>query len=280
MSMKSRFLLAISTLLVSCVEAPTSTVKQSGATVAIDTNPKYELIWSDEFDGEVFNEDYWSLEEGYVANDELQDYQKSGNHYLSNGTLKIVAKKLNDDKKFGSYTSARLNSYGKQGFTYGRIEARMKLPTGVGTWPAFWMLGNSIMEGTRWPTCGEIDIMEYVGFDPNIIWGSIHSKANNHIDGTQKTGSITIEGEDRWHTYGILWEESGIKFYFETPENVYYEVVAPEIKTAENWPFDEPHFLLLNLAVGGMWGGLKGVDNTIFDTTMEVDYVRVYRIKK
>lgn len=135
------------------------------------------------------------------------------------------------------------------------------------------------MQGGGWPACGEIDIMEYVGFDPTIIWGSIHSTANNHIDGTQKTGSTTVEGEDRWHTYGILWRESGIQFYEGTPDNVYYEVVAPEIKTAENWPFDKQHFLLLNLAVGGMWGGLKGVDNSIFDTTMEVDYVRVYSIK-
>ncbi len=241
---------------------------------------KYELIWSDEFDGETLNEEYWNLEQGYIVNDELQDYQREGNHFVSNGTLKIVAKKVNDDKKFGSYTSARINSYGKKGLTYGRIEARMKLPTGVGTWPAFWMLGDSIMEGVRWPECGEIDIMEYVGFDPTVIWGSIHSTANNHVDETQKTGSIEIEGEDRWHTYGILWEESGIKFYFETPDNIYYEVAAPEVRTAQNWPFDNQHFLLLNLAVGGMWGGLKGVDNAIFDTTMEVDYVRVYKINK
>lgn len=278
--MKISFLLATSLLLVSCVEAPTSTKKQSGATIAVDQDPRYELIWSDEFDTDTLNEEFWNLEEGYVANDELQDYQRSGNHYLSNGTLKIVAKKINDDKKFGSYTSARLNSYGKCGFTYGRIEARMKLPTGVGTWPAFWMLGDSIMKGAGWPACGEIDIMEYVGFDPSIIWGSIHSTANNHTNNTQKSGSATIEGEDRWHTYGILWQESGIKFYTESPDNVYYEVVAPEVKTAENWPFDQQHFLLLNLAIGGMWGGLQGVDNTIFDTTMEVDYVRVYKIKE
>ncbi len=250
-----------------------------GSTIAVDTCSKYELIWSDEFDGDEVNAAFWSFDEGYIANDELQDYKKSGNHTVSNGTLKITAKKINDNKEFGSYTSARLQSHGKKSFTYGRIEARMKLPTGTGTWPAFWMLGDTIMQGGRWPACGEIDIMEYVGYDPQVVWGTIHSAANNHMNDTQVGGSTIVEGEDRWHTYGILWREQGIQYYVDSPENIYFEVAAPEVKTAENWPFDKPHFLLLNLAIGGMWGGKEGVDNSIFDTTMEVDYVRVYAIK-
>ncbi len=248
--------------------------------IEVESAAKYELIWSDEFNGESLNSDNWNLERGYIANNELQDYKQEGNHYVSNGTLKIVAKKVNDEKKFGSYTSARLNTYGKVGVTHGRVEARIKLPTGVGTWPAFWMLGDSIMEGGKWPACGEIDIMEYVGFNPSIIQGAIHSAANNHTTNSHKSGSKRITGEDRWHIYGIVWDETGIKFYENRPDEVYFEVAAPAVKTAETWPFDSQHYILLNLAIGGMWGGRKGVDNSIFDTTMEVDYVRVYKIKE
>lgn len=237
------------------------------------------LVWSEEFDGESLNLENWNIEEGYIANDELQDYKKEGNHEVSDGTLKITAKKINDDKVFGSYTSARINTYGKQSFLYGRIEARMKLPKGVGTWPAFWMLGDAIFEGVRWPRCGEIDIMEYVGFDPGAIHGTLHSDDHNHMKGTQRGGSTQIEGEDDWHVYGIIWDEEGISCYVDDPENIYYRCDAPEAKTIGNWPFDKPHFIILNLAIGGMWGGEKGVDNSIFDTTMEVDYVRVYEQK-
>ncbi len=243
-----------------------------------DNNEKYTLIWSEEFEGDKLDESVWNLEEGYIANNELQDYKKTGNHTVSDGTLKIVAKKMNENKEFGSYTSARMTTYGKKSFTYGRIEARMKLPQGVGTWPAFWMLGNSIAEGGSWPNCGEIDIMEHVGFDPNVVHGSLHSTANNHSIGTQLSGKTTISSVEEWNIYGVLWDEKFIRFYIDNPENVFYTATAPTVKTTDNWPFDKPHFILLNLAIGGMWGGQKGVDNTIFDVTMEIDYVRVYTI--
>ncbi len=239
---------------------------------------QYQLVWSDEFDGTSLNTDVWHLEQGYIANNELQDYQTSGNHEVSDGTLKIIARKVNDNKEFGSYTSARMISYyGGVSFTYGRIEARIKVPSGVGTWPAFWMLGDSIMEGGSWPSCGEIDIMEHVGYDPDKIHATIHYW-DNSSNYTSQNSSISIESEEVWLTYGVVWSDPSMKFYIDDVDNVYATYTTPSNKT--NWPFNAPHFLLLNLAIGGDWGGVEGVDNSMFDATgsvqMEVDYVRVY----
>ncbi len=235
----------------------------------------YRLVWSDEFDGSELAP-HWVMEEGYIANNELQDYQKSGNHSLSGGTLKITAKKLNDKKEFGSYTSARMNTNGTKAFTYGRIEARMRLPLGVGVWPAFWMLGTNIAEA-GWPLCGEIDILEYVGYDPGVVHGTLHSEDYNHGKGTQRGHRTEVDNEAHWHTYGTIWTEEGFWFYVDDPAKPFWFCPANEVKTPEAWPFDAPHFLILNLAVGGGWGGLHGIDNSLFPATMEVDYVRVYQ---
>lgn len=241
---------------------------------------RYSLVWSDEFDGSSLDTDTWYLEQGYIANNELQNYQSSGNHEVSDGTLKIIAKKENDDKVYGSYTSARMISYyGGKSFQYGRIESRIKLPAGVGTWPAFWLLGDSLMTGGSWPSCGEIDIMEHVGYDPENIHATIHywDSSSNY---TYQSRSTAISSEEEWRIYGVIWTENSLQFYVDDPEDVYATYVAPTNKT--NWPFDAPHFIILNLAIGGDWGGVQGVDNTIFDATgsveMEVDYVRVYDI--
>ncbi len=240
-----------------------------------DPTNDYRLVWSDEFDGSSLSSD-WTMEEGYIANNELQDYQKQGNHFVSEGTLKITANKVNDNKEFGSYTSARMKTAGKREFKYGRFEARIKVPTGTGTWPAFWMLGGSIEKGTSWPACGEIDIMEYVGYDPDVIVGSIHCP--DHFAVNSNSGRIANPTEEQWHVYGVIWSEEKIEFYLDDPSNIYH-TYAPAQKTLTNWPFDQEHFLILNLAIGGDWGGVKGVDNSIFPRTMEVDYVRVYQKK-
>lgn len=241
----------------------------------------YKLIWSDEFNGDKLSAD-WNVEEGYIANNELQDYKKEGNHKISDGTLKITAVKVNDEKKFGSYTSARINTKGKKTFTYGKIEARMKIPTGVGVWPAFWMLGANISE-VHWPTCGEIDIMEYVGYEPTTLHATLHSEDYNHGKGTQRGNKVALpEGQKvtDWHIYGMIWTEKGFDFYIDTPENVYYSCATNDPKTVTAWPFDAPHFIILNLAIGGNWGGAKGVDDNICPAVMEVDYVRVYQKTK
>ncbi len=241
-----------------------------------------DLVWSDEFDGEAVDTSEWKFETGAHGwgNNEWQNYTAGSNSTVSNGTLKITAEKTGKGQKAGDYTSSRMNS--KQTFTYGRLEVRAKIPDhkGNGAWPAIWMLGENIGEA-GWPDCGEIDIMEYVSYAPNEVHFSIHSKANNHVQGTQVTsGALPLETiEEEFHNYGILWSEDYIKFYLDHIDSVKLTFNKPENPTQENWPFDKPFYFLLNVAVGGNWGGQKGVDDSIFPSTMEIDHVRVYQEK-
>ncbi len=255
-----------------------ATASDSAVVTELDPNYDYTLVWSDEFDGTELNYDDWGFDLGYIANNELQDYQGSGNHEVSDGTLKIYAIKVNDNKEFGSYTSARIKTQGKQEFTYGKMEARLKLPTGKGVWPAFWMLGSNISTAS-WPGCGEIDIMEFVGYEPTTIYGSIHTTDNNHSIGTGLGGNTQVADVSEWHTYGLIWDTNGLKFYVDDPDSPYFTWDAPSVKTDDSWPFDAPLFFILNLAIGGDWGGAQGIDNTIFDEPVvyEVDYVKVYQ---
>lgn len=239
-----------------------------------------ELIWSDEFEGDEIDLDKWKSQTGSHGwgNNEWQNYTDGDNVEVSNGLLKITAEKRGEGQKVGDYTSARLNS--RETFTYGRLEIRAKMPDwkGNGLWPAIWMLGENI--GTAgWPRCGEIDIMEYVSFDPGQVHVSIHSFANNHVKGTQITsGPMVLDTiEETFHNYGILWSEQYIKFYIDEIDNVVLTFNRPETDNEDNWPFDKPFYFLLNIAVGGNWGGQNGVDDSIFPATMEIDYVRVYQ---
>jgi beta-glucanase (GH16 family) len=241
-----------------------------------------KLVWSDEFDGNSLDTGKWLFETGAHGwgNNEWQDYVAEGGVEVSNGTLKIIAKKTGVGQKAGDYTSARLNS--RKGFTYGRMEVRARIPEhkGNGIWPAIWMLGSNI-QSVGWPACGEIDIMEYVSFDPNSMHFSIHSTAHNHKDGTQVTsGALPLESiEEKFHSYGLLWTDKYLKFYIDEPENVKLTFLRPSNSNNANWPFSIPFYFLMNIAVGGDWGGLRGVDDSIFPATMEVDYVRVYQVK-
>jgi len=162
------------------------------------------------------------------------------------------------------------------------MEIRAKIPEhkGNGIWPALWMLGSSI-QTAGWPACGEIDIMEYVSFEPNQTHFSIHSLANNHKDGTQITsGPVILETiEEEFHNYGILWTNKYLKFYIDDIDNIKLNFTRPAISNAENWPFSGSFYFLMNIAVGGDWGGLEGVDDAVFPAVMEVDYVRVYQVK-
>jgi beta-glucanase (GH16 family) len=255
----------------------------SGNEPTIDYNdPNYwddaTLIWNDEFDGTELDTSKWKFEFGNHGwgNNEWQNYTDSGTTEVSNGILKIIADKIGP----GNYTSARLNSLAS--FTYGRMEIRAKIPNhrGNGIWPAIWMLGSNI--GTMgWPTCGEIDIMEYVSYSPNEIHFSLHSNANNHKQGTQITsGPLKLETvEEEFHNYGILWTRDYLKFYLDTPENVKLLFMRPLASNTNNWPFSQPFYFLLNIAIGGDWGGLKGVEDSIFPAVMEIDYVRVYQVQ-
>lgn len=250
--------------------------KTRTVTVAQD-DPGYEgpkLIWSDEFDGNSLDNAVWSVETDIRVNNELQKYVDEDNYVVANGFLTITAQKVNDDKQFGSYTSARLITAGKKEFKYGRMEIRAKLPKGLGIWPAIWMLGADVNQGIDWPACGEIDIMEYVGYRPGVVQASLHCPDRN--GGNSITNTLDLPTEDEFHVYGLHWTEDKIECYVDDRTQPYFTYDKPASATPGNWAFDRNFFFILNVAVGGDWGGQQGVDNGIFPASMVVDYVRVY----
>ena len=240
---------------------------------SIEQTKELKLVWSDEFEGTSLNLDNWSFELGDGCpslcgwgNNELQIYTDK-NHRLEDGVLVISAKK--DDQ--GYFTSSRIITKAKQEFQYGRIETRIKVPSGAGLWPAFWALGNDI-DTNSWPDCGEIDIMEYVGRKPGEVFTSIHTRSSygNTIN-TQTTPSPNIE--DNFHVYAIEWNEYFIEFFLD--ENKVY-TYSPQIKNKDTWPFNKPFFVILNLAIGGNFGG-PVANNITFPKDYFIDYVRVYQ---
>lgn len=263
-------LLSLSVWLLACEGAAITNGNENGG----------NLVWSDEFEGDQLDPDKWVSETGAHGwgNNEWQDYTAGQNAEVSDGTLKIIAKKTGDGQKSGDYTSARLNSV--RSFKYGRMEIRAKMPDlkGNGLWPAIWMLGENIRH-VGWPACGEIDIMEYVSFDPNTFHFSVHTHAFNHIAGTHVTsGGIPLPTiEEEFHVFGVIWTEDFLKFYVEDTTNVLLTFNKPANATNAEWPFDKPQYFLLNMAVGGDWGGAHGVDDDIFPASFEIDYVRVYK---
>lgn len=247
-------------------------------TVQMDAQSgKRKLVWSDEFNYTGLPDSTkWKADSGGHGwgNNELQFYtgMDTANVLVKNGVLRISARLQDKDKN--KYTSTKLLTKGIQEFTYGRIEARAKLPAGVGTWPAIWMLGTNIKEA-GWPGCGEIDIMEHVGYNKDSVFGTIHSASYNHVKGTQKGKGVFIKDPyTQFHVYAIDWTAEKIEFLL---DGTVYFSVKNEHLTRNEWPFDQPFYLILNLAIGGGWGGKMGVDNTIFPTALEVDFVRVYQ---
>lgn len=238
---------------------------------------KWRLEWSDEFDkGDSPDLRYWSYEEGYIRNNEAQYYTKDrrDNARIENGKLVIEARK--DGWEGKKITSASLITKGKRPFLYGRIEARAKIPTGRGTWPAIWTVGENNKE-VRWPKCGEIDILENVGFQPRRVHANIHVDAYNHRKGNGKGNSI--DGGEPWkdfHVYAIEWWPDRIEFFY---DDTRYFVYKKEKDDDSVWPFDKPQFVILNLAIGGGWGGQKGIDESLFPHRFEIDYVRYYKPK-
>lgn len=258
--------------------------KPEGATYVepeIPTPAGYSLVWQDEFndarlaDGKsaLPNTNLWWYEtgDGGWGNNEIQNYIAgvSGTDtcaMIYDGSLKIVAKKV-DDEVF----SIRMNT--SDSWTYGYFEARLKLPVGKGTWPAFWMLPKNF---TTWPDDGEIDIMEEVGARPNWVASSIHCAAYNHAAGTQKTAEKYIStAESEFHVYAVEWTEDAIKGFIDG--DVYFTFNNDHSGDTDKWPFNKPFYLKLNLAWGGDWGGYLGIDESALPTTYEVDYVRVFQ---
>jgi beta-glucanase (GH16 family) len=231
------------------------------------------LVWQDEFDGQGLpDSSRWDYEVGLIRNNERQYYTRARleNARVENGTLVIEGRR--EAYEGAAYTSASLTS--RANWTYGRIEVRAKLPKGRGTWPAIWTLGTNI-RGVGWPACGEIDIMEHVGFDPGRIHSNIHTTAYNHVNRTNKGANIAVARPDEeFHVYSITWTPTAIESFVDGQR---YFTFAKEQGGDRVWPFDKPQYLILNLAIGGSWGGQQGIDDSAFPTRYEIDYVRVYR---
>lgn len=232
------------------------------------SSPEWILTWSDEFDGPAGdppNSANWDYEIGMVRNSELQYYtNRTENARLSgSGTLIIEARV--ESYLGASYTSASLITKNKQEFLYGRIEARVKLPAVTGAWPAFWTQGIS----GSWPARGEIDIMEYVGKEPNNVYvGTVHASA-----GSNGAVAQSISTPTGWHVFALEWFADRLDFYFDSTKVRTYNNAGTG--TAQ-WPFDALQYLLLNLAVGGSWGG-PTVNDAAFPIQYEIDYVRRYQ---
>lgn len=236
-----------------------------------------KLIWSDEFNGKGLPDSTkWNYDVGGdgFGNEEAQFYTKNRleNARLEKGNLVIEARKEN--WKNNKYTSARLLTKGKFSFQYGTVEVRAKLPRGRGTWPAIWMMSENMK---KWPDDGELDIMEHVGFNQGYIHASVHTKKFNHLIRTQKTDTLIVkDASEKFHVYKADWTPEKIDVYIDDRKFFTYE---NKEKTDEAWPFDQPYFIILNLAVGGFWGGKEGIDDRIFPQKYVIDYVRVYQNK-
>lgn len=239
------------------------------------------LVWSDEFNNRGLpNGANWGYDIGSSGwgNREIQFYTNlARNAWQENGVLKIQAHKKGD-----TWTSARLLSKDRVQFTYGRLVFRAKLPAGSGTWPALWMLGSDISTA-GWPACGEVDVMEHIGREPARIHCSIHSPSSfGNTTNTAIKNVATYNTE--FHEYQVNWTPEKIEFSIDSALLYTYN---PKVKNAESWPFNKPFFILMNIAMGGNWGSdpqyetnnLKnGIDSTLTDVAMEVDYVRLYQI--
>ena len=239
----------------------------------------WELVWHDEFDqAGAPDPSKWGYDVGGKGwgNRELQFYtdDRRENARVEDGHLVIEARR--EKWENCDYTSARLVTKGRQDWTSGRFEIRARLPAGRGTWPAIWMLptvwdlGNGL-----WPDNGEIDIMEHVGHDPGVVHASTHSRQHQWRNGTQRTATVPVpDAATAFHTYALEWEADEIRMFI---DDLHYFTSRREGGDWTSWPFFRPFYLLLNVAIGGDWGAVKGIDNDALPQRMVVDYVRVYQ---
>jgi beta-glucanase (GH16 family) len=233
------------------------------------------VSWSDEFDADGAPDPAkWTYDVGGSGwgNNELEYYTSTTNNaIIQNGILTITARK--ETMSGMNYTSSRMVSKNGSAMLYGRVEVKAKLPAGRGTWPAIWMLPNDYSYGA-WPNSGEIDIMEHVGYDPNNVHFSVHNQLFN--GGNSKTSTLNIPtSSTEFHVYRADWTPTDIKGYYDDQLVFTY---TNDGKGSPGWPYDKPFHVLLNLAIGGNWGGIQGVDDSIFPVSMQVDYVRFYKM--
>ena len=281
--MKTRFglLLLLAVLIVGSIKAQNDKSQQvikaatdkSGNSLVFDTIP----VFADEFNYTGLPDpNKWGYDIGGSGwgNNELQYYTNQlKNAFVANGKLTITAYK--EEMEGRSYTSARLITKNKGDIKYGRIEVRAQLPAGLGTWPAIWMLPTDWVYG-GWPSSGEIDIMEHVGYDQDVIHITTHSEKYYFKINTQKSATKKIENAStQYHLYRVDWTPEKITGYIDN------ELIFTNVNEGTDykaWPFDQRFHLLLNIAVGGDWGGAKGIDETAFPASMLVDYVRFYKM--
>ncbi len=235
-------------------------------------NAQYKLVFNDNFNKRTLNTTYWNIDTGCKwYNNEAQCYTNT-NINIKKGKLQLIAKKQQQQQK--NYTSARINTQHKFSFTYGKISIRAKMPLGNGTWPALWMLPETNQYG-NWPKSGEMDIVEYVGYDSTTLHCTMHTACCNHTKGTQVTNTIYMpNATNTFHVYTLEWTKDTIKGFVD--DTLYYTYINKKEGTTQ-WPFDKPFYLIINLAIGGDWGGKNGIDDTIFPTIFEVDWVKVYQ---
>ncbi|MEL7160024.1 MAG: glycoside hydrolase family 16 protein [Bacteroidota bacterium] len=263
--LRSLVLSLLAGYLISCSRADAATSEHQPVVAA------RQMLWAEEFDGNALDTASWNFELGDGCphlcgwgNNERQIYTTE-NHRLKDGYLTITAR-----KESTRYTSTRITTKHKRTFRYGRVEARAKLPVGTGLWPAFWMLGQNI-DTVGWPRCGEIDILEYVGREPGEVFTSLHTQASHgNTVNTRKTRFGDIERG--FHRYAAEWTEEQIAFFVD--DQLVY-TFRPEDRSEAVWPFDQPFYLLLNLAIGGNFGGPE-VDDSVFPQEYIIDYIRVY----
>jgi len=235
--------------------------------IPVDSTPKpvYALVWSDEFDGATVDATKWNFETGNLGVNNEKEYYQADNATIANGNLVITAKK--ETVNGWPYTSSRMNTLNKFSQTYGRIEARIKLPMGAGMWPAFWMLGTDITT-VSWPQCGELDIMEHIN-NTNTIYGTMHWNNNGHV----QYGTTLQSTPGDYHVYAIEWDKNEIRWYV---DDKLYQTGNIQGNVNNTGAFQLPFFIVLNLAVAGDFPG-QTVDETLLPESMYVDYVRVYK---
>jgi len=241
----------------------------------------YQTVWEENFD--TLNENIWSFEIGNGhangipgwGNAELEYYKKE-NAWVENGVLIIEARKETVTDQWGTYnyTSARMKTQGNFNVKFGRIEFRAKLPKGKGIWPALWLLGEDITQ-VGWPGCGEIDVMELLGHEPNKVYGTVHGPGYSGASG--KGSNYTLPSGDfsqDYHIFAIEWDPIGISWYVDNTK--FFTITRPQIELYGNWVFDHPFFIIMNVAVGGYWPGYPD-NTTVFPQRMYVDYIKVYK---
>lgn len=238
-----------------------------------------ELVWSDEFDGDTIDRSNWTFDlgDGGWGNGEAQYYtDRPENARVEDGNLVIELRQERYDT--GYYTSARMKTQGLQEFQYGRIEARLKVPAGIGTWPALWMLGadfdsESDDPAHHWPNAGEIDIMEYVGREPDLTMGTVHGPGYSGAGGLTKWNRQDHDVHEDFHVFAVEWNADGIAWFYDDEQ---FFAVTPDDLGGREWVFDHPFFIIVNLALGGTLGGNVALDLE-FPIQYLVDYIRVYQ---